>query len=117
MVNMKRRFLCFLTYFAVSPVTLFAQTNPGLDESGFGYWYSHLKQAGLAKVRESCVMGKKFNGFNVSYWDNIVINARIKDRELDALKNNLNLKLVEIIGRDYDSAMIAAMKEICPEVW
>jgi hypothetical protein len=115
---MKKYLLCSLTYLVVSPTILFAQTDPKLDQSGFDYWYSYLKQAGLTEVRDSCVMGNKFNRLNISFWDNIVKDTRKKDRELNALKKGAKtLEIVEIVGRHYDSAMIAVMKELCSEVW
>jgi len=62
-------------------------------------------------------MGKKFNSLNVSCWDNIVKDQKAKDRELYALKNGIDLELSALISRHRNSALIAVMKELCPEVW
>jgi len=85
--------------------------------------YTKLKTEGLSRVRDSCVNGKKFNSLNISYWEPGIKEARenqYKIALLEATKGSISDVSISDVNEYvsyYYSALIAVMKEMCPNVW
>lgn len=83
----------------------------------FNYVYNMLRTERLSHVRSGCVNGKKYNSVNISYWESWVKEARNNDLIIHFIKSGQTIELVEKFMKYYDSALVAVMKEVCPDVW
>lgn len=109
---MKKHLLLFLL--VITSGISYAETA---DEN-YNATYIMLKTQQLSRVRSSCVSGKKFNSIHISYWEPLAKEARDNEMKIALLESGkYTVSFINEFMSHYNSALIAVMKELCPDVW
>jgi hypothetical protein len=99
-------------------IALFYASPVKPQSSDFDIEYRKFKTERLDDVMNGCVIGRKLNNANISYWGWLLDESRINKIKLSILEQrNVNPKALGTYIKTLTSAHIAVAKEICPDIW